>query len=354
MRDTGSLYIDGKPGRTCTIKGKEYLFFSGYNYLGLSTDLEFNALVEEGAAKYGWVFPSSRISNTRLALYEEAEALLSQITNSEDTVLMPSGYAAGRMSTSYFDRLVYNAPGSHPAILQHRSGFVNFHDWKEWLLNTTLSDHTAPVIIAADAVSPLTASINDFSFLKNLAGPAVMVIDDSHGIGILGKNGEGISSSLPSKTGLEYLLTYSLSKAYGIPGGAISCTGERAKYFRSLPAYTGITPISPAPIYAFIRGQHIYQRQLKKLQENLMSFKAMIAERQDIIHVDKFPVFILPLGLNEVDFYMKDIVISSFSYPDPAGQKLNRIVINAAHTQNDLQQLAAILKSLLPPQYFTS
>jgi len=348
MNETGTVYLDGKPGRTCRVQGQEFLFFSGYNYLGINGDAEFDELVLAGAAKYGWVFPSSRISNTRLALYDECEALLSQISGSEDTVLMPSGYAAGRMSTSYFESTVYNAPGSHPAILQHQSVYTNFNDWKEGLLYGQRANDNDPLVMAADALSPLTATINDFSFLKNLGRQAVMVIDDSHGVGITGEMGKGISSTLPSITGLEYLFTYSLAKAYGISGGAVSCTRERAKFFRSLPEYTGVTPISPAQIYAFVNGQHIYQRQLEKLTYNMDFFRTLIKDLKGIVYTDGFPVFILPKGMNEAKFQEKGILISSFAYPDPAGQKLNRIVINAAHTPNDLQQLAAVLMSIQP------
>jgi len=342
-----NLYLDGKPGRTCTVNGQEFLFFSGYNYLGINEDAEFNALIAAGAAKYGWVFPSSRISNTRLAVYEECEALLSSITNTEDTVLLPSGYAAGRMATSYFHTAVHNAPGSHPAILQHRSGDIDFQEWTEWLVNAYVPKGKAdPLVLAADAVSPLRATVTDFSFLEQLPGATVMVIDDSHGIGLLGENGRGASSALPVNAGIEYLLTYSLAKAFGISGGAVSCSSARARYFRSLPEYTGVTPVSPAQVYAFVNGQHIYQRKREKLAVNMAYFRSCIKDLPGIRYTEGLPVFILPRAVNEADFYRQGILISSFSYPDPAGQKLNRIVINALHTKNDLDKLAGIIRGL--------
>ena len=51
MNETGNVYLDGKPGRTCTVKGQDFLFFSGYNYLGINSDAEFDALILAGAAK---------------------------------------------------------------------------------------------------------------------------------------------------------------------------------------------------------------------------------------------------------------------------------------------------------------
>src|SRR5437868_6302076 len=84
------------PGRTCIIDNKEYLFFSGYSYLGMNFVDEFISLVKDGMEKYGVLFPSSRISNTRLKLYEEFEVHLSSLTGFDETVSFSSGYLAGR------------------------------------------------------------------------------------------------------------------------------------------------------------------------------------------------------------------------------------------------------------------
>src|SRR3954453_15264790 len=92
------LTFNERPGRTAFVNNEEHLFFSGYSYLGMQYVPEFVALLKEGIDKYGWLFPSSRISNTRLKLYEECEVLLSSVTGTEDTVLVSSGFTAGRMA----------------------------------------------------------------------------------------------------------------------------------------------------------------------------------------------------------------------------------------------------------------
>src|SRR5207248_3332410 len=90
------MYIlDSTPGRICMIKGKEYLFFSGYSYLGMNHIKEFRDLIKECIEQYGALYPSSRISNTRLAIYEEFEHYLSEMTGMEETVSFSSGYLAG-------------------------------------------------------------------------------------------------------------------------------------------------------------------------------------------------------------------------------------------------------------------
>jgi 7-keto-8-aminopelargonate synthetase-like enzyme len=341
MEELNNLYLDALPGRTARVGGQEFLFFSGYNYLGVSNDREFNTLIREGVSKYGWLFPSSRISNTRLRLYDECEAMLAKLTGCEAAVLLPTGFTAGRVATS-LPQDINNSPASHPAILRHKSDLLTMAEWEQHVLHNAKGTYE-PLIIAGDSVNPLAATINNFSFLKQVECPLTLILDDSHGVGLMGNDGFGTSAAMPESNGLEYIFTYSLSKAFGISGGAVSCPAERAAYYKSLPAYTGSTPISPAQVYAFMQGQHIYARQRERLRQNIAYFAGQINHLSGIHYTAGFPVFVLPAFVNEGDLYNHGIIISSFAYPTPSSPKLNRVVINAEHTQSDLDVLADVL-----------
>lgn len=227
--------LDQAPGRTALTDKKEFLFFSGYNYLGMNFVPGFLSLLHEGIDKYGWLFPSSRVSNTRLAMYEECEALLSEITGSEDTVLFSSGFSAGHAAVLTGGSAILNAPGAHPAIPGKKTGFVDFDDWSNWLINENTGVNSHYTAIASDSLNPLTATLNDFSFLKAVQKELIVVIDDSHGIGLTGKEGRGAGSLVPRLPQLDYLISYSLSKAFGISGGAVSCSRKQASFLRTLP-----------------------------------------------------------------------------------------------------------------------
>lgn len=344
-KEMDNLYLDGMPGRAARVDGKEFVFFSGYNYLGINADAEFIELVLEGTGKYGWLFPSSRISNTRLSVYEECEALLAGLTGTEDAILLPSGFAAGQLTTAHHQGAVHNAPGSHPAILRHPSAFDSFGDWRHWLLQQAETmEQGVPLVIASDSVNPLTATIHDFSFLSSLSGQVVSVIDDSHGIGIIGKNGGGAGTLVPANNSVEYLFTYSLSKAFGISGGAISCSTKQVEIFKTMPQYSAVTPLSPAQVFAFNHGQHIYARQREKLLQNITYFEALVKNLPGIRRHPGFPVFVLPSLINESHFFDAGILISSFAYPDPKGPRLKRVVLNALHTRDDLDFLSSVLQ----------
>jgi 8-amino-7-oxononanoate synthase len=324
------LVFNECPGRTAFIKDAEYLFFSGYSYLGMQHVPEFVALVKDGIDKYGWLFPSSRISNTRLKLYEECEALLSHITGFEETVLVSSGFTAGKMVTEKFTGEVINLQPSHPAITP----------------NNQTSYTTNKKVFAVDSVDPLHATITDFSFVNAVDDLKTVIVDDSHGFGLIGKNGKGIAEFLPANGSIKYVVTYSLSKSLNIIGGAISCSKEMARELRRQPGYAASTPPSPALLHAFINGQHLYAMQRERVQRNIFLLQSLIKELKQICYHPLLPVFILP-QIDEEKLLAKRIIISSFSYPDPCGQKIQRIVLNALHTRQDIEILAEAIHAIL-------
>jgi 8-amino-7-oxononanoate synthase len=338
------------PGRNVFVNDREMLFFSGYAYLGLNLYPDFLRFVIEGMQQFGAVYPSSRISNTQLELYSSVEKYLSELTHTTDTVLFQSGYMAGKAVTEIIptDSIVYTSPVCHPAIRTHQPSELSFIEWASQIVSNINSSHfTSPPVIVSDAVNPLTAEVFDFSFLNHIHQPVICITDDSHGIGIIGKDGEGISSRLPRKENIEYIISYSLSKAMSVQAGAVSCTNAAtAKALKAGNWFTATTPPSPAMLYALLHSKHIFHRHRQQLADNLHFLQTAAASLPHIYFNEELPVIILPENLDETYFAGHQIIISSFAYPNPQGKKINRAVISALHTKDDLQQLLnAIAKS---------
>ena len=340
--------LQDTPGRYCKINNKEFLFFSGYSYLGMNHVKEFTDLVKEGIDKYGVLFPSSRISNTRLNLYEKLENSLSKLTGMAESVSFSSGFLAGKtiadILSSYKKILV--APHTHPAIDVKATVTIEANDFTNWSNRVVTEINFSPekeFVLISDSVNILKAEINDFSFLENInpLKKIIFLIDDSHGIGILGRKGEGIIAQLPKKENVEYIICYSLSKAFNIEGGAVSCSKYFAEKLRQHPFYTGSTAINPALAMAFIKSKKLYALQRKKLLKNIDYLKAHLPSS---IFTNNFhlPVFICSPGNAEEMFYKNGMIISSFGYPDPSSIKINRIIISALHKKKDLKQLGCI------------
>lgn len=341
--------LDQAPGRTVWTHGKEYLFFSGYAYLGMSHVKEFTDLVKEGIDKYGFLYPSSRISNTPLELYRIFENVLSTLVDTEETVTFSSGYLAGRAIADLVtkhNKNIFSVPFTHPAIYSGET--LPADDWKNYLIKTINQASANSFVLCMDSVNPLTATVANFSFLHDLYPDKHLtcIIDDSHGIGLLGPVAQGISHLLPTLHNVEFVISYSLSKAFNINGGAVSCSTKLAKLLRASSYYAGSTAIAPPMVHAFIHGHGLYIQQLKKLQQNISDFIKVTNDIGGINFYPHLPVFVLKKEFEQKHFDPHRIIISSFAYPDPLGNKVNRVVINALHTKQDLFKLSSVINQL--------
>lgn len=340
--------LDSIHGRTCRLNNKDYLFFSGYDYLGMQTQPQFKDFIKEGLDKYGWLHPSSRISNTQLTIYPELELALAVLTGGEDTVTFSSGYlaaqAVAKLIAGY--TTVYKAPGTHVALsfADTQSLQTTFEDWSSEvtaLINHKISDE--PVIICFDSINIFKPSINDLTFLDNIdpLQKLLIIIDDSHGIGLIGKSGKGISEFISQKKNIDYIIVYSLSKAFSINGGAASCSKKLADRLRESTAYSASTALSPALAYAFLQSKELYSQQLQTLKKNIDFFSGHI--NKNVLASTSLPIAVLKEPDIDNKLFKKNIIISSFNYPLATSPRINRIVLNAAHTTADIDELCMAL-----------
>jgi hypothetical protein len=187
-----------------------------------------------------------------------------------------------------------------------------------------------------DSVDPLRGDIHDFVFLQDLPRNKrfTVLIDDSHGIGWMGEHGEGIASSLMHLPHVEYILVYSLAKALHVQGGAVSCPQAWADRLRKSPFYTASTPMAPAFAHALLQGGPLYEVQRARLVHNKTLLTAPFLEPTPL------PVFLCKKAGMGAFLESRDILISSFAYPNPDGDLLERVVLSALHLPEDLVALS--------------
>ena len=220
----------------------------------------------------------------------------------------------------------------------------NFMDWGERITGVINSSAETEFVICCDSVNILKSEIHDLSFIKNIHPykKIIVLIDDSHGIGILGKNGEGIISQLPNAANIEYLVSYSLSKAFNIEGGAVSCSKYWTDQLRQHSNYTGSTAINPSLVHAYLQSKSLYAGQREKLFENITYLRRKSFSSDVLKNNFELPVFVCNKENAEEYFYNHKIIISSFGYPHPSSAKIDRIVVNALHTREDIDQLCNV------------
>ena len=348
--------IDHLPSRTIHLNGEEHLFFSGTSYLGMGYQADFKAALLKGFNQYGTIFSASRNNNVQLKIYEEAEDFIAQWTDSEAALTVSSGMSAGQLAIqSIVNQKLILAASAHPAIWQPNTPpqyiFQNYDDFSKKIVGI-VAQETSEVVIAANAIDPLQGEIYDFSWIQNLPSdkPITLLFDDSHGIGITGKNGSGIFKKIKNDIGdndnINLIVIASLAKAVGLPGGVILANKKTIAAIRQNPLFVGASPIVPAYLFAFLHAQKVYTDARAVLQRNIEQFKKALTQipHLPITYLPKYPVFFTQQkGL--FDFLLKHkILISSFSYPKSTDPPITRIVLSALHTEGDIEYLNEKLK----------
>lgn len=339
------------PGRTAFFDHEEWLYFSGTSYLGLAQNIDFQNFIIEGIQQYGSNFGGSRLSNLRLQIFEEAENYLANWTGAEAALTISSGTLAGQLvvKTLKNSNKFYFAPRVHPALLgKGKYTKFNFTNWTKFILEEAYRLR-GPLTLFANTLDPLKAQQFDFNWIQELPNdiPITLVLDDSHGIGITGKNGAGIFSTLQTPKNVELIVIASLGKALSLPGGVILGKQDFIQKIWESSFFGGASPVNPAYLYAFLQAQELYQQQRQILFYNIEYFIYATHMLHLFGYFDQYPVFFTPdNGL--FDFLRQHkILISSFPYPTAQSEHITRIVLNAAHTKADLMQLINLLKTFV-------
>ncbi len=336
------------PGRTTMIDGKEYAFFSGYSYLGMGMLPAFTDLVKKGIDQYGVVYPSSRISNTALDLYAIMEEQLAGFTHTEEAACFSSGFLSARTAVEVVteEMNVYYQHPTHPASTA-ATGLKLIAAEQSWtdFLNERAAANEFQFGLVADSINPTPGHINDFSFLQSTPATfnITLIIDDSHGIGWLGERGEGIRSLLQLPSSIELLLNFSLSKAFHINGGAVCGSRKWLSAVRRHVNYATSTPLMPSLAYAWLHAQDLFQQQREILLQNI-DYLQKLTTNNTFVANEGTPVFVLAKKGIAPYLLQNNTIISSFSYPHPESDPVNRVVVNALHLRSDLEKLAQLIE----------
>ncbi|MDQ4141811.1 MAG: class I and II aminotransferase, partial [Bacteroidota bacterium] len=197
------LFATQLPGRTLITETATYLYFSGTSYLGMARNANFQAILQACFSEYGTNYSSSRLSNVQLKIFSETEAYLAAWTGAEVALVVSSGLVAGQLiiktlaDTSTF---IYG-PRTHPALWRTPADCYegDYQNWTQELPDKIRASNKENVIILTNSLDALWAKAYSFKWIFQLPADKVItvVIDDSHGFGLTGKNGAGLYTQLP-------------------------------------------------------------------------------------------------------------------------------------------------------------
>jgi len=325
----------------------ERLSFKGTDYLNITRNKEFRHFLADGFKKYGSSFGGSRLSGNYTDLYKEAENHLAKIAGAKAAVSFSSGTLAGLALIKQLEEheLIYS-PDAHPAIQPNHTQKLDksYDKWVEFLLGS-YNNPGKSLVILSNSLNALKCEKYQFSWINELAKnrKITMVIDDSHGFGILGKNGAGIYGELADNEQVERVVISSLGKAWGIPGGVVLGNNKLIEKLKSSSLFGGGSPVIPAYFNAFLKAENIYVQNRKKLKDNIKYFKTKLDKPEMFHSFEGFPAFYTKHHEIYDLLNREDIEISSFNYPSPKDERYTRIVLNSGHSHKEIDRLCNLL-----------
>jgi 7-keto-8-aminopelargonate synthetase-like enzyme len=349
-----ALELSARLGKKVLLEGKEYLFFSGTSYLGLDSLDAYGRIVESNLQKWGMHHGLSRTNNVRLSVYDAFEEFFSTQADAESAALFSSGYLAGIAASQYlFSKAnqCWAAPDTHPAILPlgvEAEAAKSQLQWQQACLQRAALLPAQKILILGNAVDPLKAQIHDYDWVISIAEKheVMLLVDDSHAFGVLGKGLFGTYSQWKNER-IQVVVSGSLGKALAIPGGIVLGSEALIQGIKSHPIFAGASPPAPALLQSFLDAQVLLQEQQQKLKELTSFFCHQTSGLSQLHGTNGFPVFVYSPSSWAERLMEHGFITSSFSYPSATSPRVSRIVLSASHTLDEVHALVDVLFQLV-------
>jgi glycine C-acetyltransferase len=341
-----------------TTSGQKVLNLCANNYLGFSNHPEIIKAAKAGLDTHGFGLSSVRFICGTQDIHKQLEAKLSSFLGMEDTILYSSCFDA---NGGLFETLL----GAEDAIISDALNHASIIDGVRLCkaqrfryANNDMADLEAQLkaassarfkLIATDGVFSMDGTIANLKAICDLADRynAMVMVDDSHAVGFVGKNGRG-SHEHNGVMGRVDIITGTFGKALGGAGGGYTSARKEIIELlrqRSRP-YLFSNSLSPAIVMASLKALELLEtvpEALVRLRENTAWYRKALTEAGFTIKPGEHPIVPIMLGdarlAQEMSAKMleKGIYVVGFFYPVvPQGQARIRTQVSAAHTREDL------------------
>ncbi len=351
---------------------REVLNLCANNYLGLADHPRIVAAAKQALDEWGFGMASVRFICGTQTIHHKLEQKLSDFLGMEETILYSSCFDAngGLFETLLTDQdAVISDSLNHASIIDgirlckaQRFRYKNndMHDLEEQLKQ---AESARFKLIATDGVFSMDGYFANLQSVCDLAEKydALVMVDDSHAVGFVGKNGRGTHEHCDVMDRVD-IITGTLGKALGgASGGYTSGRKEIIDWLRqrSRP-YLFSNSLAPPIVAAAIEALDFLSEdksQIQKLKENTTFFRTEIEKLGFTVLPGEHPIVPIMLGDAALANSMADellergVYVTGFSFPVvPKGEARIRTQMSAAHSREDLQfaleQFAAVKAEL--------
>jgi glycine C-acetyltransferase len=359
------------------VDGKNVLNFCANDYLGLANNPRIKKAAKAAIDKYGVGPAAVRTIAGTTTLHIKLEKALAKFKRCEDVITFQSGFVANLATIPALvgeDDLIFSDELNHASIIDAcRLSKANVVRYKHLNVNDleakvkSLSEPENPPsrrqksrvrkLIVTDGVFSMDGDIAPLPELAMIASKynALLMVDDAHGEGVLGRNGAGIVDhfNLHAKVDIEI---GTMSKAFGVVGGMaagkkiiIDWLRQRGRPFLFSSAMTAPDAGACLEAVKILEGS---DNLVKKLWKNTEYFKFNMKHIGFDIGNSQTPITPIMLGDAKLAkefsrmLFNNGVFAMAITYPTvPEGKARIRVMISASHTKSDLDKAIKIFKS---------
>jgi 8-amino-7-oxononanoate synthase len=364
--------IEGAQGAIGKINGREVIIMCSNNYLGLANH---PALIKAGISatkKYGVSAGASRLISGNMIPHEQLEHDIATFKNTQAALVFNSGYHANIGIISAIadkETIVLSDELNHASIIDGiRLSKAQVHIYKhcdanmveDILKKSNKSVKAKRKLIVTDSVFSMDGDIAPLPELVMLAEKynALIMIDEAHATGVLGKNGRGAAEMLGVSDKIHIQMG-TLGKALGSFGAYVAGSKQLIDYLinRSRP-FIFTTALPPAVCAVSSKAIELVQKQpelRQNLQYNINFLKKGL--KKIGYKIPDAPTPIIPLIIGDTDKTLQlssllleeGIFVSAIRPPSvPEGTSRLRLTVTATHTRHMLEMVLDAIKRLTP------
>ena len=352
--------LEGEQKPIATFDGREVINLSSNNYLGLTTHPKLRRSAIEATRKFGVGSGAVRTIAGTMKMHMDLEAQIARFKNVEACVVFQSGFAANAGTVSAIlgkEDLIVSDELNHASIIDGaRLSKATIRVFKhkdladcERILQEN-ANRPGKKLLITDGVFSMDGDIAPLPGLCDLAEKydCIMMVDDAHASGVLGRNGRGSIDHLGCH-GRVHIQVGTLSKAIGSLGGYVCGSHELIEflYHRARP-FLFSTSHPPSVVgtcqAAFeLLDSDAGARLVKKLWSNTKFFKRGLKKLG--FQTGKSETPITPVMVGEAakafefskQLFAEGVFASAIGYPTVAeGKARLRTIVTATHKRDDL------------------
>jgi len=360
--------LESPQGVEVRVDGENLLAFCSNDYLGLANDARVTAAFQNGAQRHGVGSGASHLVTGHSVAHHALEEELAAFVGAERVLLFSTGYMANlgvvsalldRHATVFEDKLNHASLIDAARLSGARVQRYAHGDLTK--LATQLDAKEGDGLILTDGVFSMDGDVADVARLATLAQryAAWLLVDDAHGLGVLGAHGRGTLERFGLRPQAPLILLGTLGKAFGTFGAFIAGDEDLVEYLiqRARP-YIYTTALPPAVAEATRASLHIVREEGWRrdvLNARIAQFRAGAAQLGLTLLDSPTPIQALILGEAQAAVAASEalrargILVPAIRPPTvPAGSARLRITFSAQHSAQQVERLLAALAELPP------